>query len=74
MLSAYPVMIEKPTEYIAQFRCTIAIQPRSTVILAGGLEFDVNSVTSDLKVENEDLKKVIESELWKKEKESKKKE
>jgi len=42
--------------------------------LAGGLEFDVNSVTSDLKVENEDLKKVIESELWKKEKESKKKE
>lgn len=35
LLTAYPVLVEKPGEFVVQFKCTIAVQPRSTVILAG---------------------------------------
>lgn len=37
LITGYPVLIEKPGEYVAQFKCTIAVQPTSTVVLAGGL-------------------------------------
>jgi len=35
LLTAYPVLVEKPGEFVAQFKCTIAVQQRSTVVLAG---------------------------------------
>ena len=40
LLTPYPVLVEKAGEYVAQFKCTIAVLPKSTVILAGDLPFD----------------------------------
>ena len=35
---AYPVLTEKAGEYIAQFKGTVVVQPKSTAILSGGQE------------------------------------
>jgi len=35
MLVAYPVLTEKAGETVAQFKCTVAVLPKSTAILAG---------------------------------------
>jgi len=37
LISPYPVIVEKHGEIIAHFKCTIAVQPKSTVVLAGNL-------------------------------------
>ena len=39
LLTPYPVLIEKANEFVAQFKCTIAVQQRSTVVLAGAIPF-----------------------------------
>lgn len=50
LLTAYPVLIEKPGELVAQFKCTIAVLPKSTVILAGDLPFPVERFETDKKI------------------------
>lgn len=40
MLIAYPVLSEKTGEFVAQFKCTIVVQPRSTAVIAGGAVID----------------------------------
>jgi curved DNA binding protein len=39
LLTPYPVLVEKAGEIVAQFKCTIAVQQRSTVVLAGNIPF-----------------------------------
>ena len=70
LLDPYGVMTEKPGEFCAQFKCTVVVQPKSTVILAGG-----NPLTDKLDTENsiqdEQLKKTIAGEFWKREEKKK---
>jgi methionine aminopeptidase len=40
LIMDYPVLTEKPGEWVAQFKATIAVQPKSTAILCGGKEID----------------------------------
>lgn len=73
MLIAYPVLTEKPGDIVAQFFCTIAVLPRSTAILCGDLTFDEARFKGDHSIQNEEVKKLVEKELWKKEKVKKEK-
>ena len=68
MIVAYPVLVEKNGEYVAQFKATIAILPKSTVVLAGNETIDVAQYDSDKSIKDEDLKKLLAQDLWKKEK------
>jgi curved DNA binding protein len=66
LISGYPVLTEKAGEVVAQFKCTIAILPRSTVVLAGDLPLAAR-YESDKKVGDAELATLIASDLWKKE-------
>lgn len=66
LLTAYPVLTEKAGEIVAQFKSTIAVLPRSTVVLAGDLPLAAR-FESEKKIVDADLKALIDSELWKKE-------
>jgi curved DNA binding protein len=67
LLTAYPVLVEKNGEYVAQFKCTIAILPRSTVVLAGDVEVPVERFETDKKINDVELLNLLQSDLWKKE-------
>ena len=72
MLESYGVMTEKANEYVAQFKATVVIQPSGTVIIAGGGAL-TDKIDSDFSVKDEDLKKLIDQPLWKREKKKKEK-
>ena len=67
LIMAYPVLAEKKGEYVAQFKATIALQPKSTAILCGARALNSDGLETDKSVKNEELKALIASELWKKE-------
>jgi curved DNA binding protein len=71
LLMSYPVLTEKPGEIVAQFKCTIAVQPKSCAILAGDLALDVSNLKSQKSIKSEELKELIASELWKADKKKK---
>jgi hypothetical protein len=73
LICAYPVLTEKAGEFVAQFKATVVVQPKSTAILSGGRALDKAGLDSDKKLKNEEMKKLIASELWKVEKEKKEK-
>ena len=73
LLTGYPVLIEKPGEFVAQFKCTIAVQQRSTVILAGSLPFPKERFESEKSVQSKELQDLVAGELWKKEEKKKEK-
>jgi curved DNA binding protein len=72
LLSGYPVLVEKAGEFVAQFKCTIAVLPKSTLILAGDIPFAQDRFETDKSIKDEELKTLISSELWKKEEQKKK--
>ena len=53
LLTSYPVLVEKAGEYVAQFKCTIAVLPRSTVILAGDIPIAKDRYQSEKAINNE---------------------
>lgn len=67
LLTAYPVLVEKPGEIVAQFKCTIAVLPKSTVILAGDIPLALERFETDKKVTDLELINLLEGDLWKKE-------
>jgi len=67
LLTPYPILIEKPGEYVAQFKCTIAVQQRSTVVLASGPALSLDRFETDKKILSDNLKNLIAGDLWKKE-------
>jgi curved DNA binding protein len=67
LLTAYPVLVEKPGEFVAQFKATIAVLPRSTVVLAGELPLATDRFETDKKINDPELQTLINSGLWKKE-------
>lgn len=66
LLTAYPVFIEKVGEIVAHFKCTIAILPRSTVVLAGDLPLNLERFETDKRVEDPELVELLAGDLWKK--------
>lgn len=65
LLTGYPVLTEKAGEIVAQFKATIAVLPRSTVILAGDIPLAAR-FESEKKLDAE-LSALVSSDLWKKE-------
>lgn len=67
LITGYPVLTEKAGEVVAQFKCTIAVLPRSTVVLAGSeVAFPADRFETDKKIADEELVALINSDLWKK--------
>jgi curved DNA binding protein len=67
LISGYPVLVDKADEIVAQFKCTIAILPKSTLVLAGEIPFAFSKFESTKAIKDEELKTLIGSSLWKKE-------
>ena len=67
LLTAYPVLVEKNGEFVAQFKATIAVLQKSTVILSGDIFLAIERFETDKRIQNPELVALIESELWKKE-------
>jgi methionine aminopeptidase len=67
LISGYPVLVEKADEIVAQFKCTIAILPKSTLVLAGDIPFALERFESEKAIKDVELKTLISSALWKKE-------
>jgi hypothetical protein len=72
LLTGYPVLTEKAGEFVVQFMSTIAVLPRSTVVLAGDLPL-VSRFESEKSIADLELKALIDSDLWKKEDKKKRK-
>lgn len=72
LLMPYPVLIEKQGEFVAQFKATVAVQPKSVAILCGGKTFGLEGVESEKSIKSEELKNLVNSSLWKKEDKKKK--
>ena len=68
MLIPYPVLAEKTGEFVAQFKATIVVQPKSTAVIAGNTPIDTSRFQSDNSVQNADLQALLAKDLWKKEK------
>lgn len=66
LMTGYPVLTEKAGEFVAQFKGTVAVLPRSTVVLAGELPLAAR-FESEKKIENAELNTLIAGDLWKKE-------
>lgn len=66
LLMPYPVLSEKQGEFVAQFKATVAVLPRSTAVLAGGAPIDVSKFNSEKSITDADLKTLLEQDLWKK--------
>jgi len=67
LLTSYPVLVDKAGEIVAQFKVTIAVLQKSTILLAGDIPLDVSRFETEKKVNNAELQAIIASELWKKE-------
>jgi curved DNA binding protein len=66
LLIPYHVLTEKAGDYVAQFKCTVAVLPRSTQVIAGDLAFDASKFETENSIKNEELKTLLAAPLWKK--------
>ena len=73
LIMPFNVLTEKPGEVVAQFQATVVVQPKSTAILCGDLDLKVDALDSDKSIKDEELNKLIASDLWKAEKPKKEK-
>ena len=73
LICSFPVLQEKAGNFVAQFKATIAVQPKSTAILCGGKALDKAGLDSDKKIKDAELTALIASDLWKEEKVKKEK-
>ncbi len=72
LLSSFPVLTDKPGEFIAQFKATVAVQSKAVVILCGGRALNTDGIVSEKSIKSDELKQVISRDLWKKEETKKK--
>ena len=68
LMQEFPVLVEKEGEFVAHFKSTIAILPRSTAVLAGALPYDFSKLEASAahSIKNEEVKALITKDLWKK--------
>jgi len=72
LLIPYPVLEEKEGEFVAHFKRTIALLPKSTATLAGDLPLDVAQFKGENALKDEAMKALVASEMWKREDKKKK--
>lgn len=72
LIVPYYALAEKAGEFVAHFHTTIAVQPRSTGVLAGNIPVDVSRFESAHSIKDESLKALLAQGLWKDEKPKKK--
>lgn len=54
LVMPYPVLAEKSGEFVAQFKATVVVQPKSVAILCGGRDlFNKEGVVSEKKIKDE---------------------
>jgi hypothetical protein len=71
LIMDYPILQEKAGEFVAQFKATVVVQPKSTAILCGGKALvGADGYVSDKKLDA-DSAALVASELWKKEEKKK---
>ena len=73
LLTSYPVLVEKHGEFVAQFKATIVVQPRSTIVLAGEHPLQVDRFDTAKKIEDAELLTLLAGDLWKKDEKKDKK-
>ena len=74
LLMEYPVLTDKPGNYVAQFKATVVVQPRSTALICGGRDIiNLDGIDTDKKIKDEALAALIAAPLWKSEKQKGKK-
>ena len=66
-------MTEKSGEYVAQFKATVVVQPKSTAIICGNRAPALEGIDSDKKIKNEELAALVAGPLWKQQKVKKEK-
>lgn len=69
LIMDYPILSETKGEFVAQFKGTVVVQPKSTALLCGGKALHgADGYVSDKSIKDEELKALIASDLWKMEK------
>lgn len=68
LMQEFPVLCEKEGQFVAHFKSTVAVLPRSTVVLAGGLAPAAEKMAA---IKSEEVKGLVTKDLWTKEKEKK---
>ena len=66
LLLPYPVYQEKPGEFVAQFKATVVVQPRSTAVICGNTPLDVARYQSEHSVSDPALQELLAKDLWSK--------
>jgi len=70
----YPVLTDKPGNYVAQFKATVVVQPRSTALICGSRDLiNKDGIDTDKKIKDEALAATVAGSLWKEEKKKKEK-
>jgi len=72
LFAGYPVLTEKPGEFVAQFKYTVAILKNGTVVLAG-LPINVENYKSEHKIEDAEIVTLLAQSLEKKDQKKEKK-
>ena len=74
LLMEYPVLTDKPNNYVAQFKATVVVQPRATVLICGHRDLiNKDGIDTDKKIKDEALAALIAGPMWKNEKKKDKK-
>lgn len=66
LLVPYPVLTERQGEYVAHFKATVVVQPRSTAVICGNTPIDTSRFTSEHSVVDADMVALLAKDLWKK--------
>jgi hypothetical protein len=64
-MQEFPVLCEKEGQFVAHFKSTVAVLPRSTVVLAGALAPAAEKLAA---IKSEEVKALVTKDLWTKEK------
>ena len=69
LIMSYPVLAEKAGEFVAQFKGTVVVQPKSTAILCGGRDLvNADGFKTENSIKDEELVALLAKDLWKEEK------
>ena len=58
LLHPYPVLADKSTEFVAQFKYTIAVRKEGPIIISGST-IDTTKYNSDFKITDEEILKIL---------------
>jgi len=72
LLTPYPVLYEKDGEYVAQFKFTVLLMPNGPLRITHGA-WDPECVQSEFSIKDEELRKILTSQVSKKTQKKKKK-